>query len=232
MSAVAERCHACGAPRAGDGQRFCTKCGSALPASSADPEPTDGLAWSYRIPMLNNRYVWVRWAWAALGFGVGVAIVLGTPLVMMFASGNGGVAFAVKLYAVIALITGLVVVGSGVFAALAVANGVTTRFTLNSERALATTSDDVEDSVESAALFLGGSFDQASDISAAAALLLPSSGEVKWKDVRRAEFDDARHVITLRRPWHHPLRLYVPQEHFSDAASFVRDHVPAPAVGG
>jgi len=197
-----------------------------------EPASADGLTWSYSIPILNNRYVWIRWGWAALAFGVGFAAVLGTLLVVMFASGNGGVMFAVKVYAAIALIAGLGVVGCGIFAALAVANGVTTRFTLSSQGAVATTSESVEDSVESAALLLGGSFKRARDISTAASLLLPSSGEAKWKDVRRAEFDERRHVITLRRRWHHPLRLYVPPERFSEAAAFARDQVPPTALRG
>ncbi len=234
MRVVGERCHACEARLAGD-ERFCVKCGAELPASPPSPEPSpgpvEGLAWSYRIPMLTNRYVWGRWWWAALGFGAGLAIVLGTPLVVMFADGNGGIAFAVKLYSAIAIIAGLSAIGLGIFSALVVANGVTTCFTLYSLGALATTSDDVEDRVEIGASFLGGSFDQASEISAAALLLLPATGEVKWKDVRRVELDESRHVITLRRPWHHPLRLYVPQEHFSGAVSFVRDHVTELAVG-
>lgn len=158
--------------------------------------------------------------------------MLGTPLVVMFANGNGGVMFPVRLYVAIALIAGLSVVGLGLFAALAVANGVTTRFTLSPHGAAATTSEGASDSVEHAAWFLGGGSRQVRDITAAASLLLPSSGEAKWKDVRRAQFDERRHVITLRRRWHHPLRVYVPPERFSDAASFVRDHVPATALKG
>jgi hypothetical protein len=189
--------------------------------------PGDGLAWSYRIPILNNRYVWRRWGWAALAFAVGFATVLGTPLVAMYAGANGGVMFGVKVYAAIALIAGLTVVGLGLFSALAVANGVNTRFTLSPDGAAAATSASASDSVESAALFLSGSSQTLRNISAAASLLLPSSGEAKWKDVRRAELDERRRVITLQRRWPNSLRIYVPPERFSDAASFVRDHVPA-----
>ena len=235
MGAVVDRCHACGTRRAGD-ERLCVKCGSELPAlppePAPEPRPGEGLAWRHRIPILNNRYVWVRWGWAAFAFGGGFAAVLGTLLVVMFAGANGGVAFAVKVYAVIALIAGLGVVGLGLFAALAVANGVTTRFTLSSQGAAATTSESASDSVESAVSFLGGSSQRVRDITAAASLLLPSSGEAKWKDVRRAEFDERRHVITLRRRWHHPLRLYLPPERFSEAAAFARDQVPTTALRG
>ncbi|MBI2913547.1 MAG: hypothetical protein HYY03_06470 [Chloroflexi bacterium] len=196
------------------------------------PAPADGLAWSYRIPILNNRYVWVRWGWAALAFGLGFAIALGTPLVVFFAGANGGVGFALKVYAAIALTAGLGVVGLGLFAALAVANGVTTRFTLSSQGAAATTSESASESVENAALFWGGSSPQVRNLVAAASLLLPSSGEAKWEDVRRAQFDERRHVITLRRRWHHPLRLYVPPERFSEAAAFARDHVAPTARRG
>jgi hypothetical protein len=202
------------------------------PEPQPAPAPDDGLAWSYRIPILNNRYVWIRWGWAALAFGAGSAAVLGTLLVVMFAGGNGGVTFAVKVYAAIALIAGLGVVALGLFAALAVANGLTTRFTLSAQGAAATTSESAPGDVENAALLLGGSFKGARDISAAASLLLPPSGETKWKDVRRAEFDERRHVITLRRRWHHPLRLYVPPERFSEAAAFARDHVAPAALRG
>lgn len=235
MGAVVDRCHACGTRRAGD-ERLCAKCGSELSALPPKPElppaPVDGLTWSYSIPILNNRYVWVRWGWTALAFGAGFAALLGTLLVVMFASGNGGVMFAMKVYVVIALIAALAVLALGLFAALAVGNGVTSRFTLSSQGAVATTTENVSDSVESAALLLGGSFKRARDISTTASLLLPSSGEAKWKDVRRAEFDERRHVITLRRRWHHPLRIHVPPERFSEAAAFVRDQVPTTALRG
>ncbi len=195
------------------------------------PEVAEGLAWSYRIPILNNRYVWVRWGWAALAFGAGFAIVLGTPLVVLFADGNGGVGFAVKVYAAIGLISALAVVGLGLFAAVAVANGVSARFSLSPQGAVATTSESASESVENAASFWGGSSPQVHNLVAAASLLLPSSGEAKWKDVRRAEFDERRHVITLRRRWPYSLRIYVPPERFSEAATFVRERAAVSAQG-
>ena len=231
MSTVVDRCAACGTARAA-GERLCAKCGSELPALPPDPgtspDPAGALAWSYDIPVLNNRYVWVRWGWAALLSGTAFAVLLGTPLVVMFAAGNGGVTFAVKVYAVIALVAGLGAVGLGLFAALTVANSVTTRFALNPQSAVATTSEDPSAAVESAASLLASA--QLRNVSAAAALLLPASGEAKWKDVRRAEFDERRNVITLRRRWHHPLRIYAPPETYGDAASFVREHAPATAL--
>jgi hypothetical protein len=199
---------------------------------SGQSEPDDGLAWDYRIPILNNRYVWARWGWAALAFGAGFALVLGTPLVVAFAGGNGGCIFAVKVYAAIALIAGMGVVGLGMFAAVAVANGLTARFTLNAERAVAVASEGVSDSVEGAASMLGGSSRQVQNLTAAAALLLPQSGEAKWRDVRRAVFDERRHVITLRRRWPGSLRVYAPPERFTEAAAFVRAHLPTSARGG
>src|SRR3990172_8947855 len=121
-------------------------------ALSRDPEPSmglaEGLTWSHRIPILNNRYVWVRWGWAALAFGLGFSIVLGTPLVVVFAGANGGVAFALKVYVAIVLIAGLAVVGLGLFAAVVVANGVTSRFSLSPQRALPTTSQTLSESAQ------------------------------------------------------------------------------------
>ena len=234
MTAVTDRCHACGARRAGS-ERLCGKCGSDLPDVPADtvstPAPADGLGWSYRIPIVNNRFVWIRWGWAAVAFGAGFALVLGTPLVVAFSSTSGGVAFAVKLYAAIALLAAAVVIACALYAALGVSNAVTTRFALRPHGAVATTSEGASNNVEQAVLAIGGSFAQTRNLSAAASLLLPSSWEAAWKDVRRAEFDESRHVITLRRRWHHPVRLYVPPERFDDAAAFVRAHVPAPTRG-
>ena len=124
MTAVADRCHACGKRRTGD-ESLCERCGSALPALAAEPEappePANGLAWSHRIPIVNNRYVWIRWGWAAVAFAVGFALVLGTPLVVAFGSTSGGMGFAVRLYVAIAIIAGLVVIGCGLFAAAAAA---------------------------------------------------------------------------------------------------------------
>lgn len=234
MVAIVERCHGCGTKRRSMEQRFCAKCGAELP-SAPEPEappPSGGLAWNYRVPIINNRYAWVRWGWAALAFGGGFAAVLGTLIVVMFAANNGGVGFAIKVYLAIGLISGAVVIGAGFLSALGAGNDLAMAFALGPEGAMARVSEEEMESIENAGSFFAGRTADAHQNAQIAALLLPPDGDAKWKDVRRAQFDDARRVITLRRRWHNPLRLYVPAERWDCIAAYVRSHTTSGAEPG
>ncbi len=234
MVAIVDRCHGCGTKRRSMEQRFCAKCGAELP-SAPEPEappPAGGLAWNYRVPIINNRYAWVRWGWAALAFGGGFAAVLGTLLVVMFAANNGGVGFAIKVYLAIGLISGAVVIGAGFLSALGVGNDLAMAFALSPEGAMARVSEEEMESIENAASFFAGRTADAQQNAQIAALLLPPDGDAKWKDVRRVQFDSTRRVISLRRKWHNPLRLYVPPERWDGVAAYVRSHTTSGAEPG
>lgn len=234
MVAIVDRCHGCGTKRRSMEQRFCAKCGAELPTAPEPeaPPPAGGLAWNYRVPIINNRYAWVRWGWAALAFGGGFAAVLGTLIVVMFAANNGGVGFAIKVYLAIGLISGAVVIGAGFLSALGVGNDLAMAFALSPEGAMARVSEEEMESIENAASFFAGRTADAQQNAQIAALLLPPDGDAKWKDVRRVQFDEARRVITLRRRWHNPLRLYVPAERWDSAAAYVRSHTTSGAEPG
>lgn len=234
MVAIVDRCHSCGTKRRSMEERFCHKCGAGLP--EAPPEmarpPADGIAWSRAVPIINNRYLWIRWGWAALYFGAGFAVLLGTPLVVLYAEGNGGAGFAIKLFLVLGLVAAAVVIGAALFAAVSVGNRLMMAFVLSPVSAAARTSGKELEGVESAALLFAPGSRDARNSAQAAALLLPPEGEAKWKDVRRVQFDAPRCVITLRRRWRHPLRLYVVPGRWTEAEAFVREHASPAAVAG
>jgi hypothetical protein len=233
MVAVIYRCHQCGTPRASDEQLVCAKCGAELPVPPVpEPAPDGGIAWTYRIPLLNNPYIWRQWAWTALAVGGGFAAVIGTFIVAVYGDSDAnGIAFGAKVYAALGLIPGLMVIGYGLFAALGVSFGVTTRFALSPDGVVGRISKDAEGSIESSAWLFAGNTQDAQRNAQLASLLLPSGCDAKWKDVRRAEFDEHRNVITLRRRWHFPVRIYVPAARFAEAVAFVREHLPATARG-
>jgi len=234
MVALVDRCHACGTLRDGQEVKFCAKCGAELPVAPApEPVPAGGIAWNYRIPVINNRYVWVRWCWAAFATGMGFGIVLGTLIVVMFGGSDqygGAVAFAVRIYLALGLIPAAVVIVCGLLAALVVSNDVSTRFELSPRGVVAQMSRQDSAGIQDAAWFLTRNARNASQAVQIASLLLPSGGNTQWKDVRRAEFDEVRRVITLRRRWHSPFRIYLPEQRFAEVAAYVREHLPSPAL--
>lgn len=232
MVAILDRCHGCGTKRRSMEERFCAKCGAELPKPPPPgaPPPAGGLAWNYRVPIITNRYAWVRWGWASLAFGGGFAAVLGTLIVVMFAGTSGGVGFAIKVYLAIGLISAAVVVGAGFLAAVGTGNDLAMAFALSPEGAVARISDREIEGIENAAWLFAGSARDAQQNAQIAALLLPPDGDAKWKDVRRAQFDEARRVISLRRKWHNPLRLYVPADRWDEVAAYVRAHATSAAA--
>ncbi len=229
MAAIRDRCHSCGTKRQSMDERFCSKCGAELPSAPAEavPPPPGGIVWNRRVPIINNRYAWIRWGWAALYFGVSFAAVLGTLIVVMFASTSGGVGFAIRVYLAIGLVSGAVVIGAGFLSALGAGNGLAMAFAVGTEGAAARTSGKEMEGIENASWLFSGSARDAQQNAQVAALLLPPEGEAQWKDVRRVQFDAAHGVITLRRRWRHPLRLYVPADRWSEVAAYVRSHSAA-----
>ena len=228
MVAVVDRCHQCGTRRASVEQQFCEKCGSELPAPEAGP--ADGMAWDYRIPLLDNRYTWIQWGWTALIAAVATSASLATLVVV--ASGSGpseGMGYLLKVYVAAGLIAGATIIGYGLFAALGVGFGITIRFGLGPEGVLGVVTKKSAASLDSTAWMLTGNARTAQRNQQISALLLPSGCDAKWKDVRRAGLDEARHVITLRRRWHLAVRVYVPAKRFGEAAAFVRSHLPSSA---
>ena len=193
------------------------------------PEPEGGMAWDYRIPVVNNRYTWIRWGWVAVALAAVFVIPIGI-LAVMYGGSNGGAFFAVKLCAIVGIIAGATVVGLGLFSALGVSNDMMTRFALSPEGVVGRISKVEQASIQGAAWFLTTNAQTAQRNAQIAELLLPTGGDAKWKDVRRVQFDEPRHVITLRRRWHNPLRIYAPAARFGAASTFVREHVPASAL--
>ncbi len=230
MVAVVDRCHRCGALRDSDDQLVCAKCDAELPVAPApEPVPEGGIAWNYPIPILNNRYIWRQWAWTAAAVGGGAAVLFGTLIVV---ASDSDISVAVKIYAAIGLISGLVVIGYGLFASLGVSFRVTTRFALGPAGVVGRITKEAAGSIESTAWLFTNNARDAQRNQQITALLLPSGCDAAWKDVRGVEFDEPRHVITLRQRWHFPVRMYVPAARFGEVAAFVRDHVPGTARVG
>jgi len=239
MVAVKTRCHACGQPRA-ESDQTCSKCGQPLPAfeagtpvANALAEPPGGMAWAYRIPILNNRYSWIRWGWAALWFGLGFALALGVPLTVAFGSTDPddlrGIAmlFGGTFVAVV-----LIVLGMGIWAGLVSGNHVEAAFVLEAEGLSVHTRDEgFLERAEQISLVLGSSFTEASRTAGGFEAMLPGDVSARWAQVRSADFDEGTSVITLHRRWHNPIRVYVPRERFAEASAYVRSHAGRVAGG-
>ncbi|MEP7216252.1 MAG: hypothetical protein ABI782_08365 [Anaerolineaceae bacterium] len=172
--------------------------------------------------------------WAAFWAGIGTSVPLTALLLAMFGDASAsGIVFGVKLFVVLAVIPILTVLGLGLFGALLSGNGVVSRITLTPEGcAVAVKEQGLLGSIENVALTVGSSYANSRSTASAVVALLASEGDTKWKDVRRVEADARRHVISLRRRWHNPLRLYVPSEQFQETAQFVQAHVPRPSPAG
>lgn len=236
MVAILDRCHSCGT-RLADVDKFCSGCGAPRPVPGEaalerlNPQPPGGIAWSYRIPILNNRYTWIRWGWAAFWFGLPFAALLTTILVLIVGEAStDGVVLATKLFVAIALVCAAIVIGLGIIAALLSGNRVASRATLTPEGCTLTVkSEGVVDAMESVAGAFTG-YDSARSTGNAMTLLLPGDGDTRWDKVRGVTVDPKRRVITLHRRWHNPLRLYVPADQFDAVATYVQRHVPPAAA--
>lgn len=237
MSKVRDRCHDCGAKRTAEA-KFCTKCGAGLPAwAELEPggptEPAGGMAWECRIPVITNRYTWIRWGWMAAAFGTGFALVLGVPLMIAFGSRDEAATMTKVVVAIFAL-AALVVLGLGLMAGVLCGNGVRAAYTFEPEgMRLVTRIGGFMDRAENVALAMGQGFTEAHQTAGAFEAMLPGDNDAKWAKVRAVQFDERRRVITLRRKWHNPVRVYVPADRWPAAVAYVREHVPRLAeVGG
>jgi hypothetical protein len=237
MVAILNRCHGCGNQLL-DSDKFCSRCGveRSKPTEAAleamNPQPPGGMAWSYRIPLLNNKFTWIRWGWTAFWSGLGLSLPLTALILAMFGEFSGdGAVFALKLFLVIAAIPAGTVLVVGLFAALISGNGIASRTTLTPQGCVVSIKEEgVTGAVENVAFLLGSKYQSAREAGGAAAILLPNEGDTEWGKVAKVEFDPRRRVITLRRRWHNPLRLYAPGERFPEAVRYVREHVPASAI--
>lgn len=229
MVAVTDRCHACGARR-GPSDEVCERCGERLPAprsAVADPvrfERTPaGLAWGYRIPVIRNRYTWIKWGWVSLWAGVGLIVAATVGLVLLAPAHARDLAVLVSLALVLAFVATGFVVALGLFGAFGTGSAVQAWYSLDDQGV--SLSGPAPESVEGLLLAVSGVQSARSTAETARALLPSNDGSARWDSVRRVQFDGPRHVISLRRRWHHPLRLYVSAEHFPEVAAFVRGHV-------
>lgn len=242
MVAIKNRCHACGQPRA-EADETCAKCGQPLPpieseapASDAVAEPPGGMAWAYRIPILNNRYTWIRWGWAAFWFGIGFALAIGVPLTIAFGSTDSSdVRQMVLLFAGTFIVVVLVVLGMGAWAAIVSGNHVGAVFALEPDGLhVRTHNDGFLGRAEQISLVLGSSFSEARRTAGGFEAMLPGDVTARWAQVRSADFNERTSVITLHRRWHNPARIYVPRERFSEASAYVRSHaerIPGGTIG-
>lgn len=232
MVALTNRCHACGQLRL-ETDQTCSKCGRALPpiadeapATDRPAEPAGGMAWSYRIPILNNRYTWIRWGWAALWFGLGFAFALGIPLTIAFGSTDpGDVRQIVLLFAGTFVLVVLIVLGMGVWAGIVSGNHVAAAFVLDPDGiSVRTRSESFLERAEQISLVLGSSYSGARRSAGGFEAMLPGDVSARWQQVRSADFNEGTSAITLHRRWHNPIRIYVPRERFAEASAYVRSH--------
>lgn len=226
MVAVTDRCHACGTRRAPSDQ-FCERCGQPLPefrAPSTDPSGFEqtpaGLTWVYRIPVVTNRYTWIKWGWVSLWTWVGLTTAAIALLILLAPSHGKDPMVLVRLAGALAFVATCLIVALGLFGALVAGGGVQARYALDS-RGVAI-SGPMPGSGEGMLMAFTDPRSAQSTAETARALLPSNDGSARWDSVRRVEFDDTRHVISLRRRWHHPLRIYVPTEHFQEVGAFVR----------
>lgn len=191
------------------------------------------MAWAYRIPILNNRYTWIRWGWAALWFGLGFALALGIPLAIAFGSTEPADVRAIA-YLVVGTFgaVALIVLGMGAWAAIVAGNHVGAVFVLAPEGVSVRTRDEgLLERAEDIALVFGSSFAEARRGAAGLEAMLPGDSSAGWAKVRSVDFNSATSVITLHRRWHNPVRIYVPRDRFAEASAYVRIHA-ARAPGG
>lgn len=195
------------------------------------PDATsEELAWTRNIPIVSNRYVWIHWGWASLLF-VGIFTVLFAIGAAVFAPGTSyTLDTLIRIYVVLAILIAGAVIGTGLFGALSVTNKLTSTFTLNVEGARSEVAS-YSGEVRGLATLFGEKGGDATATAWSVGALLPESGAYEWKDIRSADYDERRHVVTLHRGWHRRLRLYATPENYEEVAAFVRGHVHRPLTG-
>jgi len=191
---------------------------------------SEGLAWTRDIPIVNNRHVWIHWGWAVLLFVGLFSVAFGAGAALLVPDSDLSAGTVVRIYLVLVIVVVGFIIGMGLFGALSMLNKVTSNFTLDAVGARS----EVElysGKVVSLAWRFGEKRGEATGTAAGVGMLLPESGYYEWKDIRGADYDSRRCVVTLRRGWHRQLHLYTTPENYEEVAAFVHGHVDRPATG-
>jgi hypothetical protein len=198
--------------------------------SEADSNATEDLRWTQTMPLVNNRYVLMHWGWACL-FCVSIFTVVFVAGAAVFAPGTSySLDTLVRVYVVLSFVISAAVLGLGLFGALSVANKLTAEFTLNAQGAKSDYGD-YSRQIYSLARFFGEKGANATSTAGTAEMMLLQSSYYDWKDVRSADYDAKRYVITLHRGWHRKLLLFATSENYQQVSAFVQRHAtPRPAA--
>lgn len=183
-----------------------------------------GLAWTARIPLINNRFM--LWDFAKVIVISTASLWLLVLLVSLVTDPSDPVLLPWQLPVLCAGILAVLFV----IACLLMGNGYSARFLIDGE-GVHWDSGPKEKKVNRAVAVVGA---LAGSPQAAGAGLLAASeetGSIPWSTIRRVNVHPRQRVISIRNSWRVVVRLYVPVESWESAVARVQAGVAATARG-
>lgn len=164
-----------------------------------------GLAWSTRIPLINNRFIW--WDFAKVIVISTVSLWVLVFLASLLIEPDSPVLLPWQLPALCAVI----ITAMFVLACILMGNGYSARFLLDGD-GVHWDSGPKEKSINRAVAVAGAL--AGSPATAGAGLLAASeeTGAIEWRRIARANIHPGPKVISIRNGWRVVVRLYVTAE--------------------